>query len=321
MKKQAIIAVLGSFTLAVTALTIWYMKRMPGPKQWRGHKTTDSTWIAPSLSELPANDSGDMIRYGHELIANTGKYFGPRGTIAPLSNGMNCQNCHLDAGTRMWGNNYAAVASCYPRFRARSGTVESILKRVNDCFDRSLNGTAPDSNSKEMKAIIAYITWLGKDVPKNKKPYGTGIRELKLLARMADTARGKTVYAIQCTRCHGSSGQGVAYENGSGYVYPPLWGPHSYNTGAGLYRLSRAAGYIHDNMPYTATHGEPQLSDEDAWDVAAYINSQPRPTMDISKDWPDIKGKPYDNPFGPYADSFSQTRHKYGPYAGMKTKS
>jgi thiosulfate dehydrogenase len=42
----------------------------------------------------------------------------------------------------------------------------------------------------------------------------------------------------------------------------------------------------------------------------------PRPTKPKGKtqDWPDISKKPMDHPFGPYADSFSEERHKYGPY-------
>jgi thiosulfate dehydrogenase len=94
-----------------------------------------------------------------------------------------------------------------------------------------------------------------------------------------------------------------------------LWGEHSYNTGAGLYRISRFAGYIKDNMPFNQTsHDLPQLSDEEAWDLAAFVNSQPRPRKDVSKDWPDISKKPLDHPFGPFSDGFSERQHKYGPF-------
>ena len=58
-----------------------------------------------------------------------------------------------------------------------------------------------------------------------------------------------------------------------------------------------------------------QLSDEEAWDVAAFINSQPRPKHPfLQTDWPDISKKPYDHPFGPYTDSFPEIQHKYGPF-------
>ena len=67
-------------------------------------------------------------------------------------------------------------------------------------------------------------------------------------------------------------------------------------------------------MPQGATWDNPQLTDEEAWDVAAYINSQQRPDRDLSNDWPKITGKPVDHPFGPYADEFTEQQHKYGPF-------
>lgn len=127
-------------------------------------------WTPPSdwrITRLPVEEQ-KLISYGRELIAHTADYLGPKGSVAHLSNGMNCQNCHLNAGTQPWGNNYAAVQATYPKFRERSGTVEDQRKRVNDCFQRSLNGRPLDSNSREMKAILTYIKWLGSDVPQKK---------------------------------------------------------------------------------------------------------------------------------------------------------
>jgi len=274
-------------------------------------------WTGPAANQIPvyAAENGKDIWYGHELIAKTAYYLGPNGTVDQISNGMNCQNCHLEAGTKPFGNNYGAVASTYPKFRERSGTMESISKRVNDCFERSLNGKALDSTGREMRAIIAYINWLGKKIPKGEKPHGSGIMELEFMNRAADPARGKVVFAGHCTKCHGDDGQGLKSLDGKGYEFPPLWGPHSYNEGAGLFRLSRFAGYVFNNMPNTVNWHNPELTKEQAWDVAAFVNSQPRPKKDLSKDWPNIAGKPVDHPFGPYADTFSEQQHKYGPYA------
>ncbi|OQP55715.1 cytochrome C [Niastella koreensis] len=272
-------------------------------------------WQAPDSNSIPNTAAGELVRYGRDLIAHTSQYLGPRGTVAHISNGMNCQNCHLAAGTRPWGNNYSAVASTYPKYRDRSGTIESIEKRVNDCLERSLNGKALDSNSHEMQAIVAYMHWLGTGVAKGKKPLGSGIKTLKNLDRPADPEKGKIVFIEKCKACHGAGGEGMPDPvNGTGYLYPPLWGTESYNIGAGLFRLSRMAGYVKDNMPFGAAYDKAQLTDEQAWDVAAFINSQPRPNKDLSKDWPHIDAKPFDYPFGPYADSFSAQQHKYGPY-------
>jgi thiosulfate dehydrogenase len=138
--------------------------------------------------------------------------------------------------------------------------------------------------------------------------------ELDYLARAADPEKGKIVFGGHCARCHGNNGQGLANADGTGYEFPPLWGPNSYNDGAGLYRLSRFAGYVYNNMPNTVNWHNPEISQEQAWDVAAYVNSQPRPKKNLTGDWPDIAGKPVDHPFGPYADPYPEVQHKYGPF-------
>ncbi len=278
----------------------------------------ENFWNAPDTNSIPNNEEGAMIRYGRLLIANTAFYLGPKGKIAHSTNGMNCQNCHLNAGTKPWGNNYGGVFSTYPKFRERRGAVESIFQRVNDCLERSLNGNPLDSNSREMQSILAYIKWLGKDVLKGQKPKGCAIQQPGFLDRPADAQKGKIVYETKCVKCHLSNGQGQLLSDSITYLYPPLWGEHSYNTGAGLYRLSRFAGYVKDNMPFGATHQNSQLTDEEAWDVAAYVNSQPRQKKDLKKDWPNISLKPYDHPFGPYTDCFSEQQHKYGPYTEIQ---
>lgn len=272
------------------------------------------SWLAPDIEEV----SDEQILYGRELVVHTSKYFGPKGTLETYSNGMNCQNCHVEAGTKVFGNNYAAVASTYPKFRPRSGQIESIEKRVRDCFERSLNGKSPVDSSKEMQAIVAYIKWVGSEVAKEKKPEGAGIYDLPFLERAADPLKGKEIYAGKCVSCHGANGEGVPNADNTEYTYPPLWGKYSFNTGAGLFRLSRLAGYVRMNMPYGPTFESMQLTDEEAWDVAAFINTQPRPLMNIKNDWPDISKKPFDHPFGPYTDQFSELQHKLGPFEPIK---
>jgi thiosulfate dehydrogenase len=274
----------------------------------------DAYWEVPEIYLIKDSAYKESVRYGKELIMHTSRYFGPNGSVEKLSNGMNCQNCHLDAGTKIWGNNYAGVASTYPKVRARSGKLESVEKRINDCFERSLNGRALKNDSKEMKAIVAYMKFLGTNVKKDSVPEGTGIFNIPFMDRAADPVKGATVYDGKCASCHGANGEGMLMANGLEYTYPPLWGPNSYNSGAGLFRMSRLAGYIKYNMPFGASFLNPQMSDVDSWDVAAFINSQPRPGKDISKDWPNISKKPIDHPFGPYSDQFSESQHKYGPF-------
>lgn len=276
-------------------------------------------WVAPDENEIPYDSTGDLIRYGKELIVNTSRYFGPKGIIAPLSNGMNCQNCHLNAGTQNFANPFSAAKNNYPRYRDRSGKEESYVFRVNECMQRSMNGKPLDSLSLEMRAMIAYVKWVGKDVPKGIRPVGTGTKMPRPLNRAADPGKGKMVYTANCQRCHGQNGEGVLSAGQNAYIYPPLWGEHSYNVSAGMYRLSYLAGFIKNNMPYQeATWKNPKLTDEEAWDVAAYIVSQPRPVKLFSYDWKDISKKPFDYPLGPYADNFSEQQHKYGPFEPIR---
>lgn len=272
-------------------------------------------WIGPGPEQIDMDtDSGKLIAYGRELIANTARYLGPSGSVLQISNGMNCQNCHLEGGTKPWGNNYGGVYSGYPRFRNRSGTVENIYRRINDCIERSLNGQVMDTLSREVQAMYAYFKWLGRGVEKGVKPPGAGIEQLPFLDRPADTLRGRAIYVEKCQLCHGANGAGQLNPDGITYLYPPLWGPKSYTTAAGLYRLSRFAGYAYNNMPFGATWRARQLTAEEAWDVAAFVNSRPRPVRTFEADWPDISKKPYDHPFGPYTDGFSEEQHKYGPW-------
>ena len=281
--------------------------------------TSNYEWKAPSLADLPNDSSGNLVRYGHELIANTAKYLGPKGTIASISNGMNCQNCHIQAGLKPNGNCFSGVAAIYPTFRPRSGIVESIEFRINDCLKRSLNGSVISDSGREMRAMVAYLEWLGAGVPEGTKPKGAGAPELKLLGRAADPKRGALLYQVNCERCHGRNGGGARNNDSSGFVYPPLWGPESYNTGAGLYRLTRFASYVRYNMPFDKVTGDSLfLTDEEAWDLAAFVNSQERPHKDFSEDWPDLTKKAIDHPFGPYADSFPESQHKFGPFGPIK---
>ncbi len=290
----------------------------PAQKQENMPAASTDYWRPPDIRAISDKSRVEEINYGRELIAHTARYLGPDGSVQKTSNGMNCQNCHLDAGTKTFGNNYSAVSATYPKFRARSCKTESIEKRVNDCFERSLNGRALDSSSREMRAIVSYIQWLGGEVEKGKAPKGSGLAKMEILDRAANPEKGRQLYAVQCTVCHGKNGEGMKQPDGVEYQFPPLWGEHSYNKGAGLFRLSTFAQYIHANMPLGTTFDNPVLSEEQAWDIAAYINSQPRPGKDVSKDWPKLESKPFDHPFGPYADPFTEAQHKYGPFEEIK---
>ena len=281
--------------------------------------TPTAGWTAPSMDSIPPGEAGELIRYGRELIANTSKYFGPKGKVAALSNGMNCQNCHLDGGTRLFANNYGSFFANYPKQGARSGKLDQVTDRISDCFQRSLNGRMPEKSSKEIKAMIAWFKWVGQGVKKGDKLPGAATEKLPFLDRPADPKKGLLVYRQHCTSCHGENGAGQLAKDELTYLYPPLWGTHSYSDGAGMYRLSNFAGFVKNNMPYGVDRNNPVLSNEQAWDVAAYVNSQPRPHREQAKDYPDLSKKPIDAPYGPYPDKFPAQQHKYGPYKEIIT--
>ncbi|MBB6501924.1 c-type cytochrome [Pedobacter cryoconitis] len=276
--------------------------------------SAQENWAAPEENTIPAGKEGEAIRYGKELIVNTARYFGPNGSVATISNGMNCQNCHLQGGTKTFGNNYSVFFASYPKKSNRSGTVVPASSRIAECFERSLAGKAPDPSGKEVQAMLAYLKWLGSGLKKGNPVFGTGCGKLKYLDRPADPAKGKILYASKCVSCHGKNGDGLRAADQKSYTYPPLWGKHSYNDAAGMYRLANFSGFVKNNMPYGATYEDPQLSDEEAWDLAAFVNSQPRPHKDQQKDYPDLSKKPIDAPFGPYGDQFIAQQHKYGPF-------
>ena len=273
-----------------------------------------SWWVASETNSITDPALKDQVEYGKELIAHTSKYLGPNGSVLKISNGLNCQNCHLRAGTAVFGNNYGSVASLYPKFRARSGSVENIYKRVNDCFERSLNGKALDTTGKEMQAIVSYIKFIGSNVAKGKKAEGSGFKDIAYLDHAADPEKGRLVYTTKCQSCHQPNGEGLFNADKTEYTFPALWGKNSFNDGAGLYRISNITKYVKYNMPQGVTHENPQLTDEEAWDVAAFVTTQNRPHISTPKDWPDISKKPVDHPFGPYADDFPEKQHKYGPF-------
>lgn len=318
LKNRPLYLVVANCCLFILSQCNTETKKQPEPETKKDTTTAAADWIAPDTNSISSDEQGELIKYGKKLIANTAYYLGPKGTVAHVSNGMNCQNCHIDAGAKPYGNCFSAVASIYPTFRPRSGKVESIEFRINDCMMRSLNGKAIDSLSKEMRAMVAYLKWIGQGVPKGTKPKGAGTEDLAYLDRPADPEKGKMIFLTKCILCHRENGGGVKNADSATYLYPPLWGPHSYNTGAGLYRLSRFAGFVKNSMPFGSSHDKPQLTNEEAWDVAAFVNSQPRPKKDFPKDWPKLDTKAIDFPFGPYTDTFSEKQHKYGPFGPIK---
>jgi thiosulfate dehydrogenase len=260
---------------------------------------------------------------GRDLFNETYRFIGPE---APRSsryagNNLSCQNCHLQGGTRRFGLPIVGVYGVYPAFMARENEVRTLEDRINGCLERSMNGRAMPADAPEMKALVAYMQFLSSGVPIGRAVDGRGTPAVPLMPRAADPSRGRAVFAGQCASCHQANGLGLRrgrQGDANGYLYPPLWGSDSFNEGAGMHRLIASASFIRANMPFGAQADAPVLSIEDAWDLAAYVNSQPRPIRPhLDRDYPDRTLKPVDAPFGPYADSFPAEQHRLGPFQPM----
>ncbi|MCY7389630.1 MAG: c-type cytochrome [Burkholderiales bacterium] len=281
-------------------------------------------WQAPDIGKLPDDKYGQMVRQGKALMEQTYKHIGPEVKDASKrfsGNNLACVSCHMDAGSRKFGNPWVGTFVSFPQYRGREDAVSTTEERINGCMERSMNGRKLPLESAEMKAMLSYLHFLSTGIPVGAKLEGGGTLKLKPLARAADPVAGKQVYATTCAACHGENGQGMRrgkVGDADGYQFPPVWGADSYNNGAGMARVTLAAGFIKGNMPSGITHTTAVLTDEQAFDVAAYVNSQPRPVkLNLDADFPARKNKPVDAAFAPYTPGFSPEQHKYGPWKAI----
>jgi thiosulfate dehydrogenase len=272
--------------------------------------------------EKSAPPSVATEEYGRRLIMQTFEYLGPDAADPAkryTNSRLACASCHLAAGTEPGTLTLLQTQEHYPRFSPRYGFKTDVEDRINECMQRSMNGKFLPKDSPEMIAMAAYLRSLdgynkamGAAQKKPNEP-----KAFKTPNRAADLSAGKKAFGEKCAPCHGSDGLGLRAnaDPKRGYVFPPLWGPDSFNDGAGMHRVLTAARFIKARMPL----GSPELNDDQAFDVAAYINSQPRPEMAaLDKDYPKRETKPVDNAYGPFADSFPLNQHRYGPFAPIE---
>ncbi|RAX55212.1 cytochrome C oxidase Cbb3 [Helicobacter sp. 16-1353] len=272
-------------------------------------------------SKMPKDSKySEMVILGNKILNETTKYIGPQAKDKKnryAGNNLSCSSCHALGGTEQYQSSFVGIWGRFPQYRARSDSINTLEDRINGCMQRSMNGKPLPIDSKEMKAILTYMQWLSQGVPVGANIKGQGLIEIPYLDRAADPVKGKIVYDNKCLVCHQENGEGMKnpdIANGDYYIYPPLWGDDSYNTGAGMHRQLKATAYIKAKMP----QGTPDLTIDEAYDVASYINSQPRPIKKSGdKDFPDIRVKPVDAVNGPYPDNFPEKQHLFGPYKEM----
>jgi thiosulfate dehydrogenase len=232
---------------------------------------------APAADSIPSGQLGASIRLGQSIITDT-----QTNAKDYVGNGLACVSCHLDGGRTAYAAPLVGLIGVFPEYRARRGRVESLEERINDCFLRSMNGKALPPDSREMIGILSYIAWLSQGVPTGTEVAGRGFRDIKAPSP-PDAVRGKSLYAQKCAVCHGADGQGTRGA-GNAFIFPPLWGAQSFNAGAGMARLTVAAAFVQSNMP---VGNAGSLTDQEAYDIAAYFTAQPKPAFTGSvRDWP-----------------------------------
>lgn len=207
-----------------------------------------------------------LVLHTHELLPN---YVGDR---------LNCSNCHFEGGITTGGVNggisLAGVASKYPRYNPKLQAIEDLPTRINSCFENSMNGKPLPIESKEMQAIVTYLTWISSRYPIYEGAPWLGIKPLKS-KHLPDPTRGELLYKTLCADCHGMDGNGGNQsKNHPGESIPPIFGQHAYNTAAGMNEASIFASFIYYNMPIR----DPHLTPGQAVDIAAFVQLQPRPT-------------------------------------------
>jgi len=309
----------GGLMVIVGSVTLLYCFGVFSEDSMSIHEVTlDPIATQYDITLLDNSKANEAIKYGHKLFVQTPKYIGPDNgdsNQAYSGNRLACNNCHLQSGTKPYSAPLIGIINRFPQYRGRENKIGSIEERINGCMERSLNGRMMPPDSKEMKAIVAYLTWLSRFSPEDGKVKGQGFLKIEIPNRAVNLKKGQQIFESNCIACHGKNGQGVKASDSYTYHYPPLWGNDSYNNGAGMTRVITSAKFIKANMPYGTTYEAPVLTDEEAYDVAGYINQQKRPSKPNSEyDFPDLIKKPVSTPYPPYADSFSVEQHQLGPF-------
>ncbi len=308
------LGVIGLICLCIMACKPQKESAVASASPGTGQSTEVVEWRFPE--QIPETPMGETIRYGRELIANTDQYLGPAAKDPALrlaGNQLSCKNCHLGKGTRANAIGFVGISHRYPAYYAPLDKAVTLAERINACFVRSLNGQDLPLEGQEMTAMLAYLNWLSEEIPVGANLAEAGLPEIEIPARAADPKVGQELYTYHCAACHGEQGLGQKEDgNQTGYVFPPLWGPDSYGSGSNMARQLIATRYIKANMPL----GRPVLTTGQAYDIAAYMNTQKRPDF-VGEDYPNLSTKPVDVPYPPYKDQASAEQHLLGPFGPL----
>ncbi|MFD0942208.1 c-type cytochrome [Savagea faecisuis] len=280
--------------LSMFGMQVAKEKRAEAPKETEevagGEETTAPAPVAggkiahnpPSLDDVPEGPLGEAILRGYELTNNTSEVLRSEAATPEdgekLVNELSCTSCHAGAGMDEHSSSMVGVSAVYPMYIPRSGKIVTLEDRINGCMIRSMNGQKFEANDPDLKAMVAYLTYISEGIPVGAELDWRHLNNMDDVP-VPDVDAGEQLYNQSCIACHAGDGSGTGSNTG-----PALWGSGSFNDGAGLARMGKMAGYIQRNMPIGQ---ENSLSDQEAADLAAFILSQDRDSYPTpEKDWP-----------------------------------
>ena len=263
--RKSIVAGASLAVVAAAGLAVFTLAGPTGPVIARAAPPALFTPLPDGA--IPQGKFGDEVRMGEAIFRDPAAH-----AAEFVGNDLRCSNCHLQAGRQPGAAPMWAAYVSYPAYRSKNGHVNSFEERLQGCFRFSMNGKAPKLGDPALVALESYSFWLAKGLPVGEKPAGRGFPGLPKPELAADYARGGQVYSEHCASCHGAGGLGQS--SGGRVVFPALWGPRSFNWGAGMGSVKNAAEFIHANMPLGLGGS---LTPQQAWDVATYMDSQVRP--------------------------------------------
>jgi thiosulfate dehydrogenase len=224
--------------------------------------------FTPSDRPIPDDEFGKVVQLGRRIFDDPTRY-----ASQYVGNELHCESCHLDEGRHVGSAPLWAAYVSYPAYRAKNHHINTFEERLQGCFRYSMNGKAPPLGDPVLVALETYAYWMALGAPVDPKIAGRGYQVPAKPALPADFERGSKVYSRNCALCHG--GDGAGQRDNEGHVtFPALWGAGSFNWGAGMGNVGNAAGFIKSNMPLGRSG---MLSDQEAWDVAQFMDSHERP--------------------------------------------
>lgn len=275
LKSTAAVAlVIFGATAAMLAMVAVISNRVPGAISTGSDSSIGQEFVPPDEATIPAGPGGESIRRGKAIFDDPRTF-----ASAFVGNSMACRNCHLDSGRKPNSSPMWAAWVRYPLFRTKDNAVNTMEDRIQGCFRYSMNapnspsGGPPPAGSDVYRQLESYFHWLATGAATGSKLAGSGYPTPPLTGAGYDPGRGAPLFQQKCSGCHGADGEGAKQPDGK-VIYPPLWGPRSYNWGAGMARVDLATGFIKANMPFDQPGS---LSDQDAWDIAAFVDSHERP--------------------------------------------